>query len=151
MSTVHRTTTASPENVWTVLADGWSYAGWVVGASRIRDVSSDWPAVGSLIHHSVGIWPALLDDETEVEISEPPHRLRLHARTGAAGEAFIDFTLTPLSEGCRVTMSEGVLTGPGRLIPKKLTKVLFNKRNDEVLYRLCLLAERAAAEGIVRT
>lgn len=48
---------ASTDDVWSVLSDGWLYPLWVVGASRMRDVDEDWPAVGSRIHHSVGVWP----------------------------------------------------------------------------------------------
>ena len=58
-------TTATTEQVWSVLADGWSYAMWVVGASRIRAVDTNWPAPGSRIHHSVGVWPVVLSDHTE--------------------------------------------------------------------------------------
>ncbi|WP_324188972.1 SRPBCC family protein [Nocardia farcinica] len=45
---------ADIERAFAVLSDGWLYAGWVVGASHIRDVDPDWPGVGSRIHHSVG-------------------------------------------------------------------------------------------------
>ena len=47
-----------------------TYSGWVVGNSRIRAVSSDWPAPGTRILHSIGAWPALIDDETVVEHAE---------------------------------------------------------------------------------
>ena len=57
---------ASPERVWEVLADGWTYPLWVVGASRMRAVDENWPEVGARLHHSVGTWPVLLDDYTEV-------------------------------------------------------------------------------------
>ena len=35
---VTRTVDAPAEAVWAVLADGWLYASWVVGASRVREV-----------------------------------------------------------------------------------------------------------------
>ena len=66
MSTTSRPISATPEQVWEVLADGWLYPLFVVGASRMRDVDDDWPAVGSRLHHSVGTWPLLIDDTTEV-------------------------------------------------------------------------------------
>ena len=47
--TVTRDVAATRQRVWDVLADGWSYSGWVVGNSRIRAVSSNWPAPGSPI------------------------------------------------------------------------------------------------------
>ena len=66
MSRVTRTVLAVPDQVWGVLADGWLYPLWVVGASRMREVDDHWPAVGARLHHSVGAWPALIDDTTSV-------------------------------------------------------------------------------------
>ena len=31
------------DQVWAVLTNGWMYSGWVVGASRIRDVDAEFP------------------------------------------------------------------------------------------------------------
>src|SRR6476469_10361131 len=84
---LERETTATPAQVWDVLADGWTYASWVVGASRVRSVDPSWPAPGALIHHSAGAWPLLLDDETEVVESEPGRRLVLQARGRPLGAA----------------------------------------------------------------
>ena len=67
MSTNQRRFQCSPQSVFAVLADGWLYATWVVGAARIRAVDPQWPAEGSSIHHSVGSWPLLLDDTTTVQ------------------------------------------------------------------------------------
>ena len=39
--TVTRDVAATRQRVWDVLADGWTYSGWVVGNSRIRAVSSE--------------------------------------------------------------------------------------------------------------
>ena len=64
--TVERTLAAPPQDVWRVLADGWLYAGWVVGASAIRDVAPARPTNGSRIHHSVGVWPLLISDSSSV-------------------------------------------------------------------------------------
>ena len=55
----------TPDDVFRVLANGWLYPLWVVGASRMRDVADDWPAEGSTLHHSFGSWPALVNDTTE--------------------------------------------------------------------------------------
>jgi uncharacterized protein YndB with AHSA1/START domain len=41
MIDVKRTISAGPEQVWAVLADGWSYPLWVVGASHMREVELD--------------------------------------------------------------------------------------------------------------
>ena len=63
---VERDIAAPVEVVWSVLADGWSYANWVVGTARVRMVEDGWPAPGRRIHHSVGVWPLLLNDTTAV-------------------------------------------------------------------------------------
>ncbi len=71
MSENERLINASVEDVFAVLTDSWSYASWVVGASRIRDVEAGWPEPGNSIHHSVGAWPLLIDDATTVDLYEP--------------------------------------------------------------------------------
>ena len=75
MSHNERTIATSPDRVWDVLADGWSYATWVVGASRVRDVDRGWPSEGGRIHHSFGLWPALINDTTHVLSSQEPSDL----------------------------------------------------------------------------
>ena len=61
---VQRRLNCSPEQVFAVLRDGWTYPVWVVGASRMRSVDEGWPAPGSKLHHSFGAWPLLLNDTT---------------------------------------------------------------------------------------
>ena len=104
----------TPGQVWSVLADGWLYPLWVVGATRVRDVDADWPAKGKQIHHSVGVWPAMIDDTTEVLESEPGHLLRLRARGWPAGEAEVVIRLTSAGPGSHVTIEEDMVSGPGR-------------------------------------
>lgn len=60
-----------PSAVWAVMSDGWLYPVWVVGAARMREVDDHWPAVGSWLHHSVGIWPLLINDNTESSSPSP--------------------------------------------------------------------------------
>ena len=54
-----------PDDVFAVLGDGWLYPTWVVGASRMRAVDPAWPAEGAHLHHSLGAWPVLFDDDTQ--------------------------------------------------------------------------------------
>ena len=96
VSTNTRVMQATPEQVWEVLADGWLYPLWVVGASRMREVDDEWPAPGARLHHSVGTWPLLLDDETEVVESVPGTRLVLHAHAWPSGRATVTLRLNPL-------------------------------------------------------
>ena len=51
MAIVEKVIDAPPEQVWAVLADGWTYSDWVVGTVHVRDVDDDWPRVGSELHH----------------------------------------------------------------------------------------------------
>jgi uncharacterized protein YndB with AHSA1/START domain len=80
MIEVRRMTSAPVEAVWKVLADGWTYPSWVVGAARMRAVAADWPAVGAELHHSIGGWPFLINDVTGVLAAEPDRELRLRGR-----------------------------------------------------------------------
>lgn len=140
MSTVRRTGDCSAQQVFDVLADGWTYGSWVVGAARIREVDPDWPAVGTNIHHSVGAWPAMSNDRTTVLEMEPGRRVMLKARGWPAGEATVDIVITPVGEGVEVSITEDATAGPGRMIPQPLRAPLLAWRNTETLHRLLLLA-----------
>jgi hypothetical protein len=132
----------SPDKVFAVLADGWSYAGWVVGNSHVRDVDLGWPDVGTRIHHSAGAWPLQIEDTTEVISVEHGRSLELDARLLVFGAVVIRFTLTPLDDGqrTRVLMEEEAVRGPAGLIPTPVQYVAFRARNTETLSRLSDLA-----------
>lgn len=139
---VTRIADAPPAAVWAVLSDGWLYATWVVGASRIRDVEATWPEPGARIHHSVGAWPALLDDSTSVLAAVTGRELVLRARAWPAGEAVVRLVLDPEPDGrTLIRMTEDAAGGPGRLIPHPVRQALIVPRNREALLRLCLLAQ----------
>jgi hypothetical protein len=133
---------ATPDRVWQVLSDGWLYPLWVVGATRIREVDDRWPAVGSRLHHSVGLWPVLLDDDTEVTDANPGVSLSLRARAWPTGAAAVHIHLSPHGPDTEVRMAEDVVSGPGRLVPPPLRGVTLKWRNTESLRRLAYLAER---------
>lgn len=141
MSINRRVVKAPPQAVWDVLADGWLYPVWVVGASRMREVDDHWPAVGAKLYHSVGVWPALLDDSTSVLESLPPTHLKLRARGWPAGEAEIDIRVEAHAGGSEVTIREDAVAGPGRLVPKVLRDPQLAIRNVETLKRLAYIAE----------
>ena len=139
---VHHETTASPAQVWAVLADGWTYAAWVVGTSRIRAVDATWPQPGSRVHHSVGSWPLLLNDETEVLEATAPGHLVLQARGRPVGEARVSIDVRPTVTGATITIREDATHGPTRLLPAALRQLVVIPRNRESLRRLAYLAER---------
>lgn len=145
MSTTYRAIAATPEHVFAVLANGWLYPSWVVGASRMRNVDEAWPEPGSRLHHSIGTWPFLIDDTTSVVDWDPPRRVRLIARGWPIGEAEVTIEVKPRGGGSIVRMSEDASRGPGRWIPSVVRQVGIHYRNTESLRRLAYLAEGGAA------
>jgi uncharacterized protein YndB with AHSA1/START domain len=142
VSTTTRLVHASPAQVWEVLADGWLYPLWVVGATRMRDVDENWPEVGSRLHHSVGTWPIMIDDKTEVVECHPEQRLELHAHAWPAGRADVTLRLKPVGTDTEVVIEEQAASGPGALMPKPMQDPLLHWRNTEALRRLAFRAER---------
>jgi hypothetical protein len=139
---VTRDVHASRQQVWDVMADGWTYSQWVVGNSRMRAVHPNWPAPGSTIRHSIGVWPAVIDDETVAEECVPLEELVLLAKTGPAGAARVTLRLKDIPNGCRVEMDEVVVRGPMSVLPQPVQAIAFWPRNHESLWRLGALAER---------
>jgi hypothetical protein len=142
MSSTTRVIKATPTAVWEVLADGWLYPLWVVGASRMREVEPGWPGVGAKLHHSVGAWPVLVDDNTEVVESRPGQFLALRGRGWPAGEVDVQIHLRAVGGGTEVVIEEDAAAGPGVLIPKPVRGLTFRWRNVETLRRLAYIAER---------
>jgi hypothetical protein len=134
----------TPQAVFDVLSDGWTYVTWVVGASRIRGVDADFPKPGSKVHHSVGVWPLVIDDQTEVESVDAPREMQLLASVWPAGKGRVHITCVPQGDRTEVTMDEQVVSGPGRLVPTPVEGALLRLRNKETLKRLAFLAESGA-------
>jgi len=140
--TVKRDTTATRQQVWDVVADGWTYSQWVVGNTRMRAVDPGWPAPGSKIHHTVGVWPLVLNDETEVESSTPLEVLILLAKGRPLGGGRIIMKMFDIQDGCRIEMAEVPIGAPLNLVPRRLALAAAYPRNRECLARLAALAER---------
>jgi hypothetical protein len=145
VTTTQRTIHASPRAVWDVLADGWLYPVWVVGASRMRVVEDEWPQDGSRLHHSLGVWPLLINDDTEVVESRPEALLSLRGRGWPLGEVAIVIRTRPVGAETEVVIEEDVVAGPGRLVPKPVRALALRWRNVETLRRLAYIAERRTA------
>nr|WP_246242866.1 SRPBCC family protein [Flexivirga aerilata] len=137
-----RRISAPPDAVWEVLSDGWSYASWVVGSARIRALNATWPEPGSRLHHSVGLWPVLLHDHTDVVSYEPNRQLVLAPRAWPWGRSQVRIDVLHDGSQSLVRMTEDVVSGPGTLVPSALRQLLLRRRNRECLRRLAFLAER---------
>lgn len=135
------------DDVFAVLADGWLYPSWVVGASRMRDVEARWPGRDARLHHSFGVWPALIDDTTVCVVWDPPQRAQLRARGWPIGEAEVLIEARPHGDGCVVRIQERPVRGPATLLPAALSAALLRWRNAETLHRLAYLAEGGAGGG----
>jgi uncharacterized protein YndB with AHSA1/START domain len=144
-SSCRRQVSATPEIVWQVLSDGWLYPLWVVGASRMREVDDRWPQVGSRLHHSIGAWPMLLDDETESLEMRPESLLVLRAKVRPWGMATVRISVSPVGAGSEITIEEDVTSGPARLVPAPVRAPILDWRNTETLRRLAFLVERRPA------
>jgi uncharacterized protein YndB with AHSA1/START domain len=138
---VKRRFNCSPEEVFAVLHDGWTYPVWVVGASRMRDVDDGWPAPGTKLHHSFGVWPLVIDDNTEVLEIQPGQRLVLEARGWPVGKARVDITVKADGDGSLVTIDEDVTDGLAKFVPEPVRVAGIDVRNRETLRRLAYLAE----------
>ena len=137
MTEVHAPMRASADRIFAELADGWAYAGWVVGASHIRDVDAGWPEVGSRIHHKVGVWPVVIADDTESLACEPGRRLLMRAKGWPLGEATVEILLDERSPSLtEVTIREAPTAGPGSWLDNPVQRWMLRLRNREALRRL---------------
>jgi len=147
--TVTRDIAATRQRVWDVLANGWTYSGWVVGNSRIRAVDSHWPAPGARILHSIGTWPAVIDDETVVLSCEQGEELVLLAKVRPAATARITLRLSDVQGGgCRVEMNEVATSIPLRWVPDSVQLLGVAPRNRECTWRLAMIAEQNVPDAI---
>jgi len=137
-----RQISASAQQVWSVIADGWTYSQWVVGNSRMRAVDKDWPLPNTTIEHSIGVWPLVINDRTIAEECKRYEGVVLLAELGPFGAARITLRLFDNADGCRVEMEEVPVRGPMSLIPDFAAELAVYPRNVECLRRLAALAER---------
>ena len=138
----------TPDDVFGVLANGWLYPSWVVGATRMRNVEAAWPQKGARLHHSVGTWPFIINDSTSSLEWEPPHRMVLQARGWPMGEARVEIHVSETSDGCLVMMEEYPDRGPASFLPGLIFDLPLRLRNRETLNRLAFLAEGMAKERL---
>ena len=148
MAIVHRTVRTTPDRVFAVLADGWSYSDWVVGTVHIRDVDHSWPAVGARLHHKAGPWPFSLQDSSTVVECVPEKSLTLKAGLWPLGQAVVRIDLEAVGTAqTRVTMAEDFEAGPLLFLRNKINDLVLHRRNLGSLSRLADIAERDPARS----
>ncbi|GAA1787619.1 SRPBCC family protein [Planosporangium flavigriseum] len=133
----------TPDRVFAVLADGWTYSDWVVGSAHIRYVERGFPSPGTAIHHKVGPWPLSVRDKTVAVDCEQDRMLLLRVGLWPWGAGRVHLSLTPVgADSTRVTMVEDFPEGPLRWLHTKLNDFALHWRNKESLRRLADLATR---------
>ncbi|MHB1536394.1 MAG: SRPBCC family protein [Acidimicrobiales bacterium] len=127
---------ARPSAVWAVLADASRYAEWVLGAKAIRGQEGDWPRPGARFHHTVGMGPFRIRDNTEVRSCEPGRRLVLETRVRPWGVAIVSLELDADPGGTRVRMDESPIAPRLLRLLRPLLLPLTVARNQQALRRL---------------
>jgi uncharacterized protein YndB with AHSA1/START domain len=150
MSVVTHHTSASPDAVFAVLADGRRYADWVVGAKKIRTVDESWPEPGSTFRHKVGVGPVEIRDSSTVEAVEHGRSISLRVRARPVGIARVHIELEPAPDGgTHIHLEERPVDGLAKSLDNPLQRLLLKGRNVEALRRLGHIAEseRVHEEG----
>jgi polyketide cyclase/dehydrase/lipid transport protein len=135
----------APERVFAVLSEPRSFARWVVGSREVRRADSDWPAVGSVFDHTIGIWPMVLSDHSEVVECEAPGLLKLLVKARPFSRAYVTLRLHAAGTGTQVMMDEVAADTRSRLVFNPLTDPLVRLRNNISLRRLKALSEGSEA------
>lgn len=136
MSFTSREIEASPEAVWAVVVDPYTYPSWLIGAQEIRDVDDDWPRPGSAFRHRVGIGPLTIPDSTEVVSAEPGRRLQLAVRARPLISAIATITLVSDGTHTVVSMEEEPNFGALGELVRPLLDPSTHVRNHRSLCRL---------------
>ncbi|CAL9340265.1 hypothetical protein SUDANB58_00253 [Streptomyces sp. enrichment culture] len=146
MAVRHRLIKASPETVWSVIADGNRYAQWVVGTSESRPRRGQWPRLGAAITYEVSLGPVRLSNETVVRRCVEGSVLELEAKAGPLGTARIAIELRSWGEHCLVIVDEHPLRGAGGTLHNAALEPLIQLRHRAMLARLARLCEAEAGK-----
>jgi uncharacterized protein YndB with AHSA1/START domain len=132
---------AEIDKVFSLLADPWIYADWVVGSDQVREADDNWPDVGSEFKHVVGVWPLKSHDHSWVEAVDAPNHLRLRVKARPFVTARVWLDLKPGGKGTVVEMFEDAADPLTRIAINPLSQPLMVVRNKIALGRLRDMAE----------
>jgi hypothetical protein len=141
----------TPERAFEALEDPRSFRYLVAGARRVRRFDPRWPEPGTALHHTVGIPPLLVWDQTEVMASEPPGRLLLEARIGPFGALSVEICFRARPDGCEMVVTERPVRGlVNQPVLRQIVEAGIRVRNAEFgrrMRRLVDLRDQAAHGG----
>ena len=135
------TTSASPDRVWRVVANGWLFAQWAIGAVKVCRVDDDWPSAGSSLDHAFGHGRFVLRSETRVLASTPGELLRVRTDGWPTGGSELTVTLESGPSGTILLVDELAVAGPDHVLPPAVHTMLLQWRNTQLVRGLALLAE----------
>ena len=135
VTVTHRSPVA-PAAIFATLADGWSYAGWVVGNSHVREVDDGWPREGHRHPPQRGRVAGAARGLDQGPGVDPGSMQFLQAQLLWLGTAHIRVTLVPDGDGTEITMVETLVGGVAGLLPGVVQRLLLTGRNQETLRRL---------------
>ena len=130
-----------PDAVWSVLADGSSYAEWVVGTKEIHSVDQNWPQVGSSLRFTAGLGRLSITDCTTSRLCVAGSRLELEARALPYGSVRISIEILPWGDESVVIIDEHPLRGPSPLLENPLVELGLTIRNRQMLRKLARAVE----------
>lgn len=142
MTVVETEIAATPDQVFSVLADAKQYGSWVVGSSKVLSADATFPAQGTRFRHVQGAFGVGIKDDTVVLAAERPYHLRLHVMARPLVRAEVDIQLSATPDGTHLRMEETIVGGVQRRAPAAVNDALLRLRNKESLRRLRRIAER---------
>ena len=78
----------------------------------------------------------MIGDVTTVHGWDPPHRMVIRPQGWPLGEARVELTVEEHRRGCKVTIVENAIAGPGSWVPGVVLQPMIWLRNRETLRRL---------------
>lgn len=132
-------TSASPDQVWRVLANGWLFPSWAIGATQVCKVDGDWPSADSRLQHAIGRGLFALRSETRVLASRPARMLKVLTEGWPSGGSELTVTVIPAETGTSLRLEELVVAPTNGLAPIVNT-MLLQWRTTQALRGLDLLA-----------
>ena len=147
MSHTVAATRAPIETVFALLANPKRYEEFVVGNSTIRRFDPAWPDEGMRFHHSLGVKPFVVKDESISLATDHATYLVMETRMSVLGASITAFELTPTGAGTEIEIFEEAIRGPFAWLWSRPVEALLDWRNRRLLERLTGLAEAEAEKA----
>jgi len=146
MAINHVRSSLPPKKVFEHITNPWEYPKWLLGASTMRDVDDDFPAVGSNFHHRVGVGPLKINDRSQVLEVEQDRKLVLLVKARPVFQGKVTFTIEPQSDGGSLLTIEEVPAFPGAELARPIVDPPTHARNKKSLENLANLMHEGDGE-----